>query len=85
MVGGFQSPESQSKLCGDATTLRGDVIETYKLLTGKYNWIPEDFFERSHGNWIRGHYQLTKKRSAHPAIKKFFFLLLFSVPLEGTS
>ena len=45
---------------------RGDMIETYKLLTGKVGVNHEQFFEVTHQNRTRGHgLKLIKKRAKH--------------------
>ena len=46
--------------------LRGDLIETYKILTGKIDVDPGHFFEMSQEERTRGHrLKLKKKRIAH--------------------
>ena len=53
--------------------LRGDMIETYKILTGKINTDPNHFFEMSNDDRTRGHtMKLKKRRSDHQARNKFF-------------
>ena len=34
---------------------RGDMIETYKMLTGKTNVDPNQFFVKERGHMTRGH------------------------------
>ena len=42
--------------------LRGDLIQTYKILMGKTKLVPEHFFERNQEEITRGHHlKLTKK------------------------
>ena len=46
--------------------LRGDMIETYKILTGKVDIKAEHFFEFSTEERTRGHSRkLKKKRASH--------------------
>ena len=53
--------------------LRGDLIEAYKILTGKVRLDPEHFFEQSQEDRTRGHHlKLVKKRAIHQARMKFF-------------
>ena len=54
--------------------LRGDLIETYKILTGKESIDSGNFFTLNEGlHNLRGHkYKLYKDRS-HLNIRKFFF------------
>lgn len=53
--------------------LRGDLIETYKILTGKVKVNPDQFFELSHEERTRGHkLKLSKRRAAHFSRLKFF-------------
>ena len=53
--------------------LRGDLIETYKILTGKINVDPDQFFELSKQDRTRGHsMKLIKRRSRHLSRLKFF-------------
>ena len=52
---------------------RGDLIMTYKMLTGKVKLDPEHFFERSQEERTRGHHlRLTKKRARLHARGNFF-------------
>ena len=52
---------------------RGDMIETYKLLTGKVEVNHEQFFEVTHQDRTRGHgLKLVKKRAKHVSRLKFF-------------
>ena len=51
----------------------GDLIMTYKMLTGKVKLDPEHFFERSQEERTRGHHlRLTKKRARLHARGNFF-------------
>ena len=53
--------------------LRGDLIETYKILTGKLNIDHEQFFQVNHNERTRGHHlKLVKRRGVHQARMKFF-------------
>ena len=53
--------------------LRGDMIETYKLLTGKVNVEFHQSFELENQEWTRGHQlKLKKKRATHVSRNKFF-------------
>ena len=52
---------------------RGDMIETYKLLTGKVNVEFNQFFELENQERTRGHHlKLKKKRATHASRLKFF-------------
>ena len=52
---------------------RGDLIETYKLLTGKMRVKCEQFFEVEQQDRTRGHHlKLKKKRAGHVSILNFF-------------
>ena len=52
---------------------RGDMIQTYKILTGKVNVDPNKFFERVSNRRTRGHtLKLKKARTIHLARSKFF-------------
>ena len=43
---------------------RGDLIETYKIMTGKLNVDPDHFFQKETDTRTRGHHlKLTKPRS----------------------
>ena len=60
-------PSIEDRLC------RGDLIETYKLLTGKVKVDYEQFFELEHQDRTRGHcLKLKKRRSKHLYRLKFF-------------
>ena len=53
--------------------LRGDLIETYKILTGKENLDCENFFEVAKSSNLRGNSRkLYKKRSKMLARQNFF-------------
>ena len=53
--------------------LRGDLIETFKILTGKINLDSTKFFERNTDDRTRGHHlKLKGKRATHLARAKFF-------------
>ena len=53
--------------------LRGDLIETYKILTGKINVDPDQFFELRKQDRTRRHsMKLVKRRSRHLSRLKFF-------------
>ena len=53
--------------------LRGDLIETYKILTGRVKVNPDQFFERSQESRTRGHaLKLKKRRALHQARSMFF-------------
>ena len=55
------------------THYRGDMIETYELLTGKVDVNHEQFFEVTHQDRTRGHeLKLIKKRAKHVSRLKFF-------------
>ena len=55
--------------------LRGDLIEAYKILTGKTGLDPAKFFEKNEDERTRGHHlKLKAKRAAHVARAKFFSL-----------
>lgn len=52
---------------------RGDMIQTYKILTGKVRVDSEKFFERVNTRRTRGHtLKLKKTRTIHHARSKFF-------------
>ena len=52
---------------------RGDMIETYKILTGKLRLDPDSFFERNTDVRTRGHsLKLVKNRAEHQARSQFF-------------
>ena len=52
---------------------RGDLIETYKILTGKVKLNPSKFFKRTEDPRTRGHHlKLQKMRSSHHARSNFF-------------
>ena len=52
---------------------RGDLIETYKILTGKVNVRHEQFFDVEHKDRTRGHQlKLKKRRVKHASRLKFF-------------
>ena len=52
---------------------RGDLIETYKILTGKENVRHEQFFDVEHKDRTRGHQlKLKKRRVKHASRLKFF-------------
>ena len=53
--------------------LRGDLIETYKILTGRLNLDPNQFFKLNQHTRTRGHgMKLIKRRSTHLSRLKFF-------------
>ena len=53
--------------------LRGDLIETFKILTGKADVDPDQFFEVATQDRTRGHcFKLKKRRSARLFRTKFF-------------
>ena len=53
--------------------IRGDLIETYKILTGKLNVDPNKFFKRDNATRTRGHHlKLAKPRSNRLLRDKFF-------------
>ena len=53
--------------------LRGDLIETYKILTNKTNLDPDHFFEQNWDDRTRGHHlKLVKKRAVHDSRMQFF-------------
>ena len=56
--------------------LRGDMIECYKILTGKYDLaVSSDLFQRSLGDRTRGHlYKLEKQRVRLDKRKYSFFV-----------
>ena len=62
------------KLCSmEERVNRGDLIETYKILTGKVKLNPSNFFKRTEDPRTRGHHlKLQKMRSAHHARSNFF-------------
>ena len=79
MVRGMRNVPYQERLirlgisCVEKRMLKGDLIETYKILTGKIKLDPEHFFERSQEVRTRGHHlKLTKKRALHQARMKLF-------------
>ena len=52
---------------------RGDLIETFKILTGKVKLDPDKFFQRDEGQRTRGHQlKLQKKRVTQYARANFF-------------
>ena len=52
---------------------RGDLIETYKILSGKVDVDPDQFFEKNNDNRTRGHhFKLKKRRSTNQQRAKFF-------------
>ena len=52
---------------------RGDLIETFKILKGKLNVRPGQFFTSHHGRTTRGHQlKLEIRRSRTQARAKFF-------------
>jgi len=53
--------------------LRGDLIETYKILTGKINVDPKQFFELHQDSVTRGHSLKLKKRRALYRPRLMFF------------
>jgi hypothetical protein len=78
MIKSFQrlSYEERLKLCGLTTLerrrVRGDLIETYKLMTNKVEMPHERFFEKVRYNGTRGHtLKLFKKRVG--SCKRHFF------------
>ena len=53
--------------------LRGDLIEVYKIVTGKVDIDPKQFFELQEGSSTRGHHlKLKKRRAAHHYRNQFF-------------
>ena len=53
--------------------LRGDLIEVYKIITGKLNIDPYQFFELHGDSSTRGHsLKLKKRRTLHHFRNKFF-------------
>ena len=59
--------------CLEQRVLRGDLIETYKIMTGKTMLDPDHFFERDSNDRTRGHQlKLKKKRAKHLSRLKFF-------------
>jgi len=53
---------------------RGDLLETYKILSGKENVNSETFFRLSDsGRYLRGHSLKLYKRHCRLDIRKFFF------------
>ena len=53
--------------------LRGDLIEVYKILTGRSKLKADLFFERSTSTRTRGHHlKLEKRRAVHRARNEFF-------------
>ena len=53
--------------------LRGDLIETYKILTGKLNVDRERFFEVNDDDRLRGHHLKLKKRRSNGVLRSKFF------------
>ena len=79
MVQGLKNVPYQERLkklglCGlEQRVLRGDLIETYKILTGKTKLDPDHFFERASSDRTRGHrLKLKVKRAEHQQRMKFF-------------
>jgi len=81
LVKGFKKLQYEERLCRlDLTTLqqrrlRGDVIETYKILTGKEKVDRNDFFKLQTRNFhnTRGHsYKLETTRSRLELRRNFF-------------
>ena len=52
---------------------RGDLIETYKLLTGKIHCDPGQFFEIAEGHQTRGHHLKLKKKHSRLKLRSKFF------------
>ena len=52
---------------------RGDLIEAYKILTGKIHCEPEQFFEIAEGQQTRGHQLKLKKQPSRLKIRSMFF------------
>ena len=53
--------------------LRGDLIETFKIVTGKSKLDPHQFFERNLDNRTRGHeFKLKTLRATHRPRAEFF-------------
>ena len=58
---------------------RGDLIETYKILSGKVSLDPANFFQEAQNTRTRGHRaKLTKKQVAHKARANFFSIRVVS-------
>ena len=79
MVHGLRNVPYQERLkrlelsCLEQRILRGDLIETYKIITGKTMLDPDHFFERDSNDRTRGHQlKLKKKRVEHLSRLKFF-------------
>ena len=52
---------------------RGDMIETYKLITGKVDIESSQFFEPNEDCRIRGHHLKIKKRRTRLLLRSHFF------------
>ena len=52
---------------------RGDMIEVYKVVTGKYDICPDNLFTRSTNTRTRGHSLTLDRRWAENSIRKNFF------------
>ena len=68
--------EERLKLIGlqtlETRRIRGDLIETYKIFTGKEDIIPEEFFKLNLGN-TRGHRFKVFKKQSRLDVRKFSF------------
>jgi len=53
--------------------LRGDLIETYKILTGKEKISSEQLFQKATTIDLRGHSLKLYKKSSRLDIRKYFF------------
>ena len=53
--------------------LRGDFIEVYKIVTGKMDIDPGQFFEMQDNSITRGHHLKLKKRRACHHYRNMFF------------
>ena len=52
---------------------RGDLIETYKIMTGKLNVNPEKFFTKDRASRTRGHHLKLIKPRANQLLRSKFF------------
>ena len=79
MIQGFRNLDYKERLrrCGLTTLktrrIRGDMIETYKILTGKEGLDKDIFFKPPHRTLGRGHDLKLYKNKCRLDVRKFFF------------
>ena len=70
----YQDRLKRLKLCSmEERVRRGDLIETYKILTGKVRLDPAHFFERDQNQRTRGHHLKLKKKHVNTQARAKFF------------